>query len=80
MGRKTDDPFKGSKLFSQKAFKKAVKDSEHPDFDVNTIFDTNYKEGKKIKVAPKEKKKAKEKLSVSFGDRVNKTYYNYNSY
>ena len=80
MGRKIDDPFKGSKLFSHKAFKKAVKDSEHPDFDVDTIFDKKYKEGKKIKVAPKEKKTAKEKLSVSFGDKVNTTYYKYNSY
>jgi hypothetical protein len=77
---KLPDEMKNSKLFSQKAFKRALQKSEHPEFNVDSIFDFGYKEGKKIKVAKKEKQKGKEKLSLSFGNKMNPSYYKYNQY
>ncbi len=76
----TPDAFKGSKLFTQKGFKKAVKKSEHPDFNIDSIFDFNFKEGKTIQTSKPEKKKGKDKLSSSMGKKVNKSYYQYSPY
>lgn len=67
-------PNDGDILFSQPAFKKAVKESEHPDFSVDSVFDWNYKEGGKIKMAKPDKKKAKDKLASSFNRKTNQTF------
>jgi len=74
------DALKGSKLFTQKGFKKSVKKSEHPDFNIDTIFDFNFKEGKTIQTSKPEKKKGKEKLASSMGKKINKSYYQYSPY
>ncbi len=49
-----------SKLFSQKKFKEALKNSEYPKFDVEDIFDKNFKLGKEVGVGKPEKKKKKQ--------------------
>ena len=46
-----------SKLFSQKKFKDALKNSEYPTFDVDEIFDKKFKPGKEVRVGKPEKKK-----------------------
>lgn len=74
------DALKDSKLFTQKGFKKSVKKSEHPDFNIDSIFDFNFKEGKTIQKSKPEKKKGKEKLASSFGKKVNKSHYQYHPY
>lgn len=74
MGRKDivrPSPLDKDKLFSQKGFQKVVKDSEHPDFEVEQIFDHNHSEGKDIKTAPKKKVKNKDKIMESFGKKSN---------
>ena len=45
------DDFQNSKLFSQRAFKKSVKNSEHPDFDLDSIFDYEFKKTGKVRSA-----------------------------
>jgi len=49
-----------SKLFSQKKFKDALKNSEYPTFDVEDIFDKKFKPGKDVGVGKPEKKKKKQ--------------------
>ena len=75
MGKKSKymrpTPLDKDKLFSQKGFQKAVKDSEHPDFDVETIFDHKFKEGNDIATAPKKKKKNRDKMFESFAKKSN---------
>jgi hypothetical protein len=46
-----------SKVFNQKGFKKALKEAEYPDFDVDDIFDKNFKAGKEVAMGKPEKKK-----------------------
>tara|TARA_R100000322_G_scaffold46134_1_gene28892 strand:+ start:432 stop:683 length:252 start_codon:yes stop_codon:yes gene_type:complete len=75
-----DKRFKDDILFSQPKFKKAVKKSEHPDFSIDTIFDYDFKEGGKVKMAKPEKKKNKEKLASSLNKKVNKSFHNYYKY
>jgi hypothetical protein len=73
-----------SKLFSQRKFKNALSESEHPDFDVEEIFDKNYKEGGEIKTAKKKKDKGTDKLLTSFstkrGKISNTSYYKYDPF
>jgi hypothetical protein len=75
------DPFKDSKLFNQKGFVKAVKQSEHPSFDIEAVFDHNFKPGNEIALAKKKKKKSTEKLISSFSKTKsgagNQSYYKY---
>lgn len=46
-----------SKVFSQKAFQKVLKESEYPDFNVDEIFDKNFKPGKEVGMGKPQKKK-----------------------
>tara|TARA_R110000796_G_scaffold170974_1_gene287901 strand:- start:423 stop:686 length:264 start_codon:yes stop_codon:yes gene_type:complete len=74
MGKKTyklPTPLDKDKLFKQKGFQKAVKDSERPDFEVESIFDLHHCEGKEIKTAPKKKKKNRDKMMESFAKKSN---------
>ena len=75
MGKRTKTklptPLDKDKLFSQRGFQKAVKDSEHPDFEVETIFDHHFCEGKEIKTAPKKKKKNRDVMYESFAKKSN---------
>lgn len=64
-------PLDKDKLFSQKGFQKAIKESEHPDFEVDNIFDHSFKEGNDIKTAPKKKTKNRDLLSNSFAKKSN---------
>lgn len=70
-----------SKLFSQPKFKKVLKDDEHPDFDIDTVFDHSFKEGNEIKMAKKKKDKGADKLLNSFSGKgmkkMNSSYYKY---
>ena len=64
-------------LFQQKGMKKVIKDKP---FNVEEIFDHQFKEGKKVKTAKKEKPKVKETLATSFfkkSERANSKTYNY---
>jgi len=64
-------PLDKDKLFCQKGFQKAVKVSEHPEFEVETIFDHEHCHGKDIKIAPKKKKKNRDKMIESFAKKSN---------
>ncbi len=68
---KRPTPLDKDKLFSQKGFQKALNESEHPDFDVESIFDHNFCQGKEIKTAPKKKKKNRDKMVESFAKKSN---------
>jgi hypothetical protein len=75
------DDFQNSKLFSQRAFKKSVKNSEHPDFDLDSIFDYEFKKTGKVRSAPPEKKISnKKKLSTSLNTKGNKSYKTHKPY
>ena len=68
---------KDSWLFQQKPMKKILDDKP---FSVDDIFDKTFKEGKKVKYAPKEKPKVKETLATSFfkkSEKANSKTYNY---
>jgi hypothetical protein len=75
---------KNDKLFQQRKMKKVLTESEHPDFEIESVFDLNYKEGKEIKMAKKKKDKGTDKLAMSFssknGKKGNNTYYKYEPY
>ena len=75
---------KKDKLFQQRKMKKVLTESEHPDFEIDSVFDLNYKEGKEIKMAKKKKDKGTDKLAMSFssknGKKGNNTYYKYEPY
>jgi hypothetical protein len=84
--KKLPTPLDKNKLFRQKGFQSAVKDSEHPDFDVENIFDHCYCPtakggGGEIKTAPKKKKKNRDKMIESFSKKSNSgnysTFYKY---
>jgi hypothetical protein len=68
-------------LMKQKHVKRVLEE-EAKDFDIEKIFDKSYKEGKKVKMAPKKKKKAKDVLEASFTKKgaVNKSFYTYEKY
>ena len=54
---------KKDKLFQQRKMKKVLTESEHPDFEIDSVFDLNYKEGKEIKMAKKKKDKGDEETT-----------------
>lgn len=69
-------------LMKQKAMKRVLEEDSKP-FEVEKIFDKGYKEGKKIKVAPKKKESNKAHLAASFTCKckaANKSFYKYESY
>ncbi len=77
------EPFGESKLFNQPGFKKAVKEAEYPDFDIEKVFDHHHQEGKEIALAKKKKKKCRDNLVSSFhkkSEAGNKSYYNYEKF
>lgn len=78
-------PMDKDKLFSQRGFQKALKDSEHPDFEIDSVFDHTFKgHGSEIKVAPKKKTKGRDKMSNSFAKISNagnySTFYKHERY
>lgn len=68
-------------MLESKAFKKLEKKNER--FNIEGIFDKNFKPGQPVKVAKKEKKTRKEKLVNSRQmdrDVINTSYKTYNAY
>ena len=80
--KKRPEPMDKDKLFAQRGFKKALKDSEHPDFEIESGFDHQFKEGNEIKMAKTKKDKhCRDKLAQSFAKKSNagnySTFYKY---
>ena len=73
--------FDNDVIMNHKAMKRILEE-ENKTFDVNQIFDKNYKEGKKIKVAPKKKEKVKDAFNMSFTTKKkdNSSFYKYEKY
>ena len=63
--KKVKDEFTDSLLFTQPAFQKAIKGQKATDFDIEKIFDHNFKPGKELEVSKPDKKTKKSILKNS---------------